>query len=177
MGTWTKVLPTLFEQLQDNQRYLVNTFMTASGILALLFIPASSILIVYSENIINIIYGEKWLAMVPLFQMLIFGAIVSAMSVIVGDLIKSQGVIYKEIASNITALIILISFSVWLYPIYGVLGVAVSYALGQVTLLLCQIYILSRLINMNYFYYFRIYLFPLFLSVIFVLVSSCINGF
>jgi len=173
----SSVLYVEFSNKQDNQHYLINTFLTASGILALLFIPACSILIIYSENIISIIYGEKWLAMVPLFQMLILGAIVSAMSVIVGDLIKSQGVIYKEIASNITALIVLISFSIWLYPIYGVLGVAISYVLGQTTLLLCQVYILSKLININYFYYFKIYLFPLLLSVIFVFVSSCINRF
>lgn len=172
----SSVLYVEFSNRQEDKAYLINTFLTTSGVLALLFLPACSILIIYAQNVINIIYGDRWVSMVPVFQVLVGGAVMSSISVIIGDLIKSQGIIYKEIISNIIALSFLIGFSSALYPELGVLGVAISYGVSKLALLLSQFYILKKLLNLKYCQYLRVFIFPTLLSLFFSGLAFCINA-
>ncbi len=169
------VLYVEFSNKQDDKQFLLNTFITTTSVLALLFIPASTLVVTYADLIVVTIYGDNWLDMVPVLEVLIGGAVISSMSIIAGDLLKPQGIVYREIISNMLALLVLVSVSLILYESYSVVGVAIAFVCGQATFLLCQVFFLFKFLKVNAMLYFKAYLLPFCLSVILYVVCSLLQ--
>lgn len=162
----SSVLYVEFSNKQDDKTFLLNTFITTTSILASLFIPASTLVVIYADLIVSTVYGENWIEMVPILRVLIVGAVISSMSIIAGDLLKSQGIVYREIISNIFALFILVVVSLLLYESFSVVGVAVAFVCGQLAFLLCQILFLFKILKVSPFIYLKAYLLPVFVSIV-----------
>ncbi|MGF1760319.1 oligosaccharide flippase family protein [Photobacterium sagamiensis] len=160
------ILYVEFSKKQNDQQFLSDTFRITTFILALIFIPASTILVVYSDVLVSLVYGEKWLAMVPILKVLVVGAVISSLSIIVGDLLKSQGVVYREIISNSLALFVLVQLSYVLYETYGVTGIAYSFVFSQIVFVSSQLIFLSKIINLNIIDYFKVFIAPVTLSLL-----------
>jgi len=160
------VLYVDFSKKQNEIKYLTRVFCITTFILAMLFIPVSAIVIIYAEIIVSIVYGDNWLAMVPLVKVLVIGAVISSLSIIIGDLLKSQGIVYKELLSNITSLLTLVVLSSTLYPVYGVTGIAISYVLSQLIFIIIQLNFLIKIVQLTTIEYLRLYIIPILLTVL-----------
>lgn len=73
---YTKVTFPVFVKIAGDRSRLRRAFLRSVGVVALLVIPAGVILAVFSEPIVTIILGAKWVGMIPALRVLsIFGAI------------------------------------------------------------------------------------------------------
>lgn len=138
------VLFVEFSKKQDDHLFISENLRLTILSISLIFIPIAIVLNAFAEEIITLVYGKNWAEMVPLFEVLVFGAVISSISIVLGDYLKSQGIIYRELISNALALIVLATSAYLLYPNIGITGVAVAYLLGQLTHFIVQIYIVNK---------------------------------
>tara|TARA_R110000796_G_scaffold243522_1_gene366129 strand:- start:12623 stop:14077 length:1455 start_codon:yes stop_codon:yes gene_type:complete len=171
----SSVLYVEYSKYQNNHIYLKRNFIITNFLLCLLFLPAITILNIFAYDIVIYIYGIKWIAMVPVLKVLSFGAVISCISITFGDLLKSQGIVYKELFSNIASLIILVITSLLFYKSYGLTGIAWAYVSSQVVFLLLQLKLVSKVVQLAYFSYFRLLILPTFISVIFIIIYSSLS--
>ncbi|MDA0127936.1 oligosaccharide flippase family protein, partial [Vibrio sp. MarTm2] len=160
----SSVLFVEFSAMQNDKKRVFQILYLTTTLLCLLFFPFTVIVIVYAELIVSLVYGSNWIQMVPLLQVLSIAATVSALSIVVGDLLKSQGVVYREIMSNAFSLLSLITCSLLLYNDYEVEGIAVSYVIAQMIFLISQVYVLSKVLNVGKLKYYRSLLIPTVIS-------------
>lgn len=154
----SSVLFVEFSKNQNNNTYLKKLFTTASTLIALLFLPICTITIYHAKEIILIIYGENWLEMKSIFQIVSIGATITALSIVIGDLLKSQGIIYRELNSNFISFIFLLASGFLVYPKYGVIGISWAFVLSQTLFLALQIRTLIKTIDLDLVEYLKIYI-------------------
>lgn len=126
-------VPALSRLQNDPVRYKL--FFKQSGKLLLLFtMPLAAFFIIMSEEIIVVMFGDKWMAAVKPFMFLSICIIVQPLGNITGWLFVSQGrakdmMVWGAISSIIT----MVSFALGL--LWGINGVAVCYAIAGVFLM------------------------------------------
>jgi len=162
----SSVLYVHFSHCQNDIQYLSDIFKKTTFILALIFIPATMLIIIFADIIINLIYGSQWLPMVPIFKVLAVGAVISSLSIIIGNLLKSQGIVYRETISNILALSTLILASYLLVDNYGMLGISIAFVLSKFIFLCSQLQIQKKITEIGFISYTRLYLYPVFVSLV-----------
>lgn len=173
----SSVLYVEFSKKQNDTDYLTKTFLLTTSILAMLFIPASTLLVIYSDLVVHIIYGDKWLAMVPILQVLVIGAVISSFSIIIGDLLKSQGIVYREIISNALAFTVLVILSFLLHESHAAVGIAYAFVFSQLMFISCQVGFISKAINLKVTNYLKAFFMPLVASVIIYLTNSLLLNY
>lgn len=172
----SSVLFVEFSKSQNNKTHLKKLFTTASALIALFFLPACTIATYHAREIILIIYGENWIGMELIFQVVSIGATITSLSIIVGDLLKSQGIIYRELSSNFISFIFLLVSGFLIYPEYGIIGISWAFVLSQAIFLVLQIRILTKTIGLEWVEYLKIYIPALITCIILVLAASFIDS-
>ncbi len=167
----TPVLMPVLSKYQDNKNIIYNSYLKVVKILAVIGFPVSIFLFFSAYEIINIIYGPQWDQSIPVFKIisLMVGVqmiYASASSVFLAinrtDLLFYYGVI------GATVLLSGISYGVF----FGKSLEAVGYGLLVAFCLnfLIVFYMLIHIaLNKSFFNFLRIFLFPLFISLVMAL--------
>ncbi|WP_159737469.1 oligosaccharide flippase family protein [Vibrio atypicus] len=167
----SSVLFVEFSKKQDDRLFLRDTFLTTISALAFLFLPIAFVVFFYSDLIVTTIYGEKWIAMSEILKILVFGVIISSISIVVGDLLKSQKIVYRELFSNILSLISLVLLSLVLYQKYSIFGVAWAYVFSQTFFLILQLIFLNTVVPIRISTYAATLVKPVLVTLIFYISS------
>ena len=141
------MLPTLSLIKEDKQRVKRMYIKTATTIAVFSF-PFSCFVFLYSDAIVDALYGPKWSAAIPLLRVLALLGGLQSVSMINGAIFESQNqtkfLLWSTLPIKLLVLaVILISVR------YSVLTLAISYAIMSLILMVPYCYIVGRVIPMK----------------------------
>lgn len=171
----SSVLFVEFSNKQTDVNYIRKLYCQALLIISLLFFPLSAFVASFSVEIVTIIYGENWSEMAPLLEVLVFGAGLSSLSIIVGDLLKSRGVVYRELISNFISLLVLITLSTYYVKPYGIVGLGWAFFAAKFIFLILQMYLVARLIDVGFGSYFKVFSMPILIGLSVLTIISIVK--
>ncbi len=138
--------------IQHDKQLVRDAYVTANRYIAAVSFPLMIWVLVAAPQLIRVIYGPKWIPVIPLVQIFALAAIVSSIQVNVGWIFLSQGrtdVLFK--LGIFTTVAVVISFVVGLRG--GVEGVVIAYTIATYLIAYPVFAISFRLIDMNVKYF------------------------
>ena len=124
-------------------------YLRSISVIALLTFPAMSGLLVVADDFVLVIFGSKWLEMIPVLRVLCIVGMVQSINSTVGWIYNSQG------RSDIQfwwilfgGILTFIAFGIGIY--WGILGVATAYAIRVLSTTWLNFYLPGRLIDMSF---------------------------
>lgn len=91
-----KVLFPAMASVQDDQARLSRAFITGVAVIAMMTLPLSGLLIVLAPEIIRVLLGPKWMAVVPPFQVLAAVLVFRTSYKMSDSLARSTGAVYRR---------------------------------------------------------------------------------
>lgn len=127
----TRVLFPAFAKMQDDKPRLRQNFYKMLSIVGLLNFAALLGLMSVAENFVLFMFGEKWLFITPVLQILCAVGLLRAVNNPVGALVMATELV--SVSSKLNALRLIISFpAIWIGAVYGgVIGASVSFLVLQ----------------------------------------------
>jgi len=116
----------MFSRLKDSPDRFIEIFMKTTRIIVLLVAPMSVGLYVLDEQIVNLLYGERWLPMVPVLEILILYGIFKSVEYLLTPILHGAGHPKITTVSMIIQGIVLACTIVPLTKLNGIEGVASS---------------------------------------------------
>jgi PST family polysaccharide transporter len=138
--------------IQHDKQLVRDAYVTANRYIAAVSFPLMIWVLVAAPQLIRVIYGPKWIPVIPLVQIFALAAIVSSIQVNAGWIFLSQGrtdVLFK--LGVFTTVVVVISFVVGLRG--GVEGVVIAYTIATYLVAYPVFAISFRLIDMKVKYF------------------------
>ncbi len=135
-------------KIQDNKELSKETYLKTIKMITYITFPMMGGLFVIAPEAIKVIYGPKWTPSIPILQILCFIGALQSIAATLGSIYLSQG--RSQLMFKIT---IFTSPFLWLAFIigirWGIVGVAVSYAIFYTLVWLISQSVANRLINLD----------------------------
>lgn len=107
-----QVLFPYFSKIQDDEEQVKDKLKTSMQLTTFFVYPVLVFLIFYAEQVITILYSEKWLPCVPYFRLFCIAGLLNAMIHINRSLLKSKGytksIFYIQIANTVIGIALLL---------------------------------------------------------------------
>jgi PST family polysaccharide transporter len=164
-----RVLFPTMSMMQDNDQSLRGAYIQACKYVAMVTFPVMTLVSILAPEIVTVIFGEKWVASIPLVR--IFGIVGAVQSIITlnGNIYTAKGrtdlLFYWGVISSTVAVLGFVIGVRW-----GVYGVAIGYALATFVLLIPNFGIPFRLIGQKY----SVFVYALRVQIFMTLISSSI---
>jgi O-antigen/teichoic acid export membrane protein len=148
-----RVMFPAFSIIQHDKQMVREAYVSANRYIAVVSFPFMAWMLVAAPQLVQVIFGPKWVGAIPLIQILAVTAILHSIATTVGWLYLSQGrtdimLRWSILATTIYA----ISFAVGLR--WGVIGVAAAYTIATYSLAYLGFLIPFRLIELKVSYFF-----------------------
>lgn len=127
LPVYTRILPNLARL----QRAFFKTLSTTTIIILLTSLP----LLFQSELVVRLIFGEKWLEIVPLFPWLIGAGVLHSIALLMYTFLIAQNKMKQVNLHQAVAFIALVGGIVWLTPLYGLTGAVMAVCLSRLVVL------------------------------------------
>lgn len=148
-GVVNRVMFPTLSQIQENNVKIRSGFVKASQYIAFVTFPTMIGLLILSPEFILITFGTKWIPTIPIIQILAIIGLIQSLGGMVGSIYTAKGktdwLFYWGVFSSIIAVIFIIIGLQW-----GIIGVAVGYAIATIILLYPNFYIPFRFINLPF---------------------------
>lgn len=147
------VLLPAFAEKQDNKEALCNNVLRITKIVTLFAVPLVTLAIIYSRNILSLVYGEQYSAVAVPFSLLCIYALLLILATILGNLFFGIGQPAKHRAFVGIRALILVAF---IYPairLFGLTGAAVVVLLASFTAICVQVAVMHKIIGLKIFEY------------------------
>jgi len=143
------IMMPAYSKLQADLPKLRNAYLRALSLVMFLVVPASAGLICLTEPLIYVVYGEKWLtAAVPL-QVLAFFGVPRALLIFNGYLFEGIGKPKIAFQLGLLRLATIAPIIIPMVKAYGLLGAAVTVAIGATVQCLAGLVYLHRYVAIN----------------------------
>ncbi|MCI0547884.1 MAG: lipopolysaccharide biosynthesis protein [Candidatus Rokubacteria bacterium] len=118
----------VFSRLQREDGPLRSYFLRISKYLAVIALPMQCGIALVAHDLVLVLLGDKWLPIVPIFQILTIGSLASVLSLPAPPLLTARG--RPGRALHVSAAVALLTFPGYLIGTrWGLLGVAVTWAI------------------------------------------------
>jgi O-antigen/teichoic acid export membrane protein len=147
-GPLQRVFSPAFSRIQDQPERIAATWARVARLIAGVSVPALAGLVVVAPDFVPLVLGSHWEAAVPVVQILAWVGIVQAVQVINMDILLARGrsrTMFRFALAVTTAH--LIAFAVGLQ--WGVIGVAVAYAISTTLVEPTQTVLAARALNVS----------------------------
>ncbi len=124
------MLPAL-SRLQDDRERMASAWLRVNRVVAAIFVPALTGLIVVAPEFVTVLLGERWREVAPLLQILAVGVIALGVSALGVQVLTALGRATTLLRFSIAETAVL-ALAVVLGLRWGVTGVAAGYALASV---------------------------------------------
>ena len=140
----SRVLFPAFAQMQDDRPRLRHNFYKMLSIMSLLNFVALLGMIGIAHNLVLSLFGERWLFIAPVLQVLCIAGIMRAINNPVGALVMAKGAV--DISSKLNAFRLVLSVPViWLGAQWGgLMGATIGFTALQVFTVLTNYFVLIR---------------------------------
>jgi O-antigen/teichoic acid export membrane protein len=143
----SEVMFPAYSMMQDNKKKLGCAYLSTMKYLSLVIFPAAFGLMAIAWYFIKVVYGDKWLPIEDVLQILCIYGVTRAMLKISENLYLAAGM--PEIITRINCLH-LILILITIYPLtfhYGILGTGISVTLPSIFILMLGLIESSRIID------------------------------
>lgn len=181
----TRVTFPVMAKVQDDNEQLKKIYLKTINYLASVNFPIYITIAVLAEPIVMIMFGKTWQQGIPILQILSIYAMVRSTGNPIGSLVMAKGRVNLSFFWNLS-LFIFIPLVIWFGSDFGLIGIASSLLLLQITLTIPGWYFMVRkLCRAGFLEYYKQILSPLFLSgisavaglIIYSLIGKLISNF
>jgi O-antigen/teichoic acid export membrane protein len=144
-----RVLFPAMSRVQHDPARLATAYRRGVGMVALIVFPASSILFVLAPEIIELVLGSDWLAVVPPFQVLSLALIVRATYTISDSLARATGAVYRRAWRQTIYAAAVVGFA-FIGKEWGLSGLAIGVTAGVLVNLLLMAHLSRGLVNLRW---------------------------
>ncbi|HAS3585105.1 TPA: oligosaccharide flippase family protein [Vibrio cholerae] len=170
------VLFVEFSKIQSDLVLVKRLYEKTIFYLCLVFFIFSAFLSSFSESIVIFIYGEKWQGMASVLNVLVHGAVCTSISIILGDLLKSRGIVYRELLSNVICFLSMLIILIVVSDKFNLVGVAWAFVISQFIFLVAQSSIVANIINVSIIRNVSLFLIPFVISLFFYLYAAFLKS-
>ncbi|MDP2637836.1 MAG: lipopolysaccharide biosynthesis protein [Candidatus Levybacteria bacterium] len=144
---FSKVTFPIYAKISDDKARLRRAFFRTIIMISLLAIPFGLILVLFSEQIVKILLGDKWLGLIPLLKILGIFGVIRAITGFPATLFLAAG--KQEYVSIVTFVSFLgLAFSIIpLVSIYGIVGAGISSLIASLIPLPFIFYFTKKIIS------------------------------
>ncbi len=146
----SKILFPVFSKLQNDISALQLVLYQAIKFVSLVTIPASLLLIVLAEELVTVIYGERWSTSASTLQILAIFGMLRAITSLNGYLYNAIGKPYIPFYFNTGKLIVIAIIIVPMTTIYGIEGTALAVTIPLVIQFFLSLFVLCRILASSY---------------------------
>lgn len=125
-----RVLFPAFSSLQGNTSWLQHSVLRSGRLLAAIVVPVGVGISAVAPELVPVLYGPKWLTMIPVLTMLGVSAALRASTAVAIPLYNAKNKVSMALRYNLIGTAILI-LSVWIAAPRGIAAVAVAVALSS----------------------------------------------
>ncbi len=170
-----KVLFPTIAKLNDLKEQ-VKLFDIATTITALIYFIPVFVVLLFSQEIIIFIYGEKWLPSAILLQVFVIVVLIKAVSSTIAPLLHTYNKTKVDMEVATINLLTLLPLVYFLTKTHDTLGAALAvFIAGNISVFYTyQFYVKKLIHNRGYFFYFSKILFLLFLTTIIAWLSNAV---
>lgn len=139
-----------YSALQNDLEQLRMTYLRVLKLTALVSIPAAAGLFALAPFVVSVLYGEKWMPMVPAFQVLCLFGLERSIGATTGPVFIALG---KPNLSLRVSLVKLTTMAVCIVPLtkaLGFLGTSIAVTLSAIAVQLTVIPVAARLLHMSW---------------------------
>ena len=126
----TKVAFPALSAFQNDHKKYREYFEKMVELMTFIYMPLVVYLGIYSENIIRLILGEKWIDAVAIFRILAFASFIGPVSSICDLVTQTCGLSRRYLLwGTVNSIYMVSSFAIGVH--WGAIGVAVAYTIGR----------------------------------------------
>ncbi len=160
-----KVLFPSMAQMQDNKEKLAEVYLRGVNVIATVTLPLSIVGFIVAPEIIDVVLGDQWKAVVLPFRILMLGFLMRSSYKFSDLLAKSTGAVYRRAwRHGLYALTVIVGG--WFGHFWGVPGVAVGVLTAISLNFLLMAHMSLSIIGKSWVDFFAVHTKPIFLAVI-----------
>lgn len=144
-----QVLFPAYSSMQDDHARLQGAYLRTAKITFSIFLPLTLFFVFYSQHVIPLLLGEKWLATIPIVQLLIAAGLFRSLFAIDGWMYYALGKPDYNFIVTVTRLAVLAVTVVPLTYRYGIEGTALSLLIANVFLFVPVVMYGKKLMRIN----------------------------
>jgi O-antigen/teichoic acid export membrane protein len=148
-GTLGSVMFASYAEVQDNLPRLRQVYLRVLSVTSVITFPVFIGMLVCGEYIITGLYGVRWAAAVPVFQVLCLMGLVRLVLVLTGPVVQAMGYVHAEMRRQLVFFVILVGGAVMAAQ-YGITEVAISVVVATVWLYLSMARLAIRLLEASW---------------------------
>ena len=149
-----KVLYPTLAKIPDLKKQ-IELFDMITVITSVLYFIPIFIILLFAQEIIMFVYGEKWLPSAILLQIFSIIVLIKAVSSNVGPLLHTYSYTKVDMEVAIINLLLMIPLTYFLTESYGTIGAAIAvFFVGNISVFYTYQFYVKKLINRGYLYYF-----------------------
>lgn len=118
-----KVLFASMSQLQTRRELLARAFARTVEISSLMVLPATAYIALMAPEIVRVMYGDRWLPVVPVLQVLLLTPLFRTAGRVAEALARATGAVYGNAGRKALAVAAVVG-GAWLGQRWGIIGVA-----------------------------------------------------
>ncbi|WP_158624851.1 lipopolysaccharide biosynthesis protein [Gynurincola endophyticus] len=148
-ATFTRVLFPSFSIIQDNHPLIWSQYGKLISVIATVTFPLMLLLGIYAHPIIRVLYGENWLGIVPIFQVLCALGALQAIGTLSGAIYNAIGktaLMFK--IGLVVKTFLIISFLIGI-NLGGIMGLVWAYLIASTFGFIIESYYVSRSLGKN----------------------------
>lgn len=142
-----QVLFPAFSSIQNDQERLQRSILRSGRLIAVIIFPVGFGIAAIADDLVPLLYGDQWLAMIPILKLLGFSTAVRASSAIATPIYNSMNKVGLALRYNALGTAIMVISAILAIP-YGINAVAAMIALTSLYSLIV-LNISLRLVNLN----------------------------
>lgn len=136
-----------FSQIQEDLPALRSAYLRTLRFVALIAVPMSGGMFALAPEIVGVVYGDRWLPMVPAFMILCFYGLERSIGASTGTVFLALGKPHLALYLNVAKLV---TMAVFLYPLtrhYGILGTSIAVTISAVVVAVAVLPTAARLMQ------------------------------
>ena len=91
MSAICRVIYPVFSKIQEDPQRIFKIYGQSVLIITSLIFPFAIIFYVFGSEIVKIVFGQRWLEMIPIFKIMSLGIVVLPFNILVDSVVKSSG--------------------------------------------------------------------------------------
>ncbi len=140
----TRVLFPAFAKIQDDNEKLKLNFFKLLSLVGILNFPALLGLLVVAENFVTVVFGEKWLFITPVLQILCIVGLLRSIGNPIGSLLMAKARVDISFKFNLFKTLLFIPSIIVGAMLSGALGVAYAFTLVQIINTMLSYFVLIK---------------------------------
>ncbi len=144
----TAVFHPVYAKLQDEPERLKEAYLKPLEWSLVIILPVSVGLFLLADMFVPVIFGEKWLSIVPLLRIFAVYCILRTVCTIISQLLEGIGK-PKEAAYLVFIELVLLGIGIFVLLPYGLYGVAVAVVVARFVSMMLYLHKINRLLSLK----------------------------